>query len=200
MQQYTLDPHAKKLSRKALFGLLEKYAVNDEQLSKQERDSLLVSLAPQPRTPKNAMEWLSKAVAKHDVRSYLEYIYVESGVAYATNGHFVLSANAVGFEDGFYCPKTFELVSLDKQYPAADIECVLETEAFEIRNLCPEKAYMETSQFFIYRIGDRVFNCKYLDIVRCWTTKPKFYFTEKGNLLMKDVFGRRAAVMPIVKS
>lgn len=61
-------------------------------------------------------QWVTKAVAKNDLRVYLKYVYVESGVMYGSDGHRVHWIDT-DKPDGFYCPKTLEKVELDLKYP-----------------------------------------------------------------------------------
>lgn len=104
----TIKMTAKKACSKIKAFNLLKSLREGEMLTLEEIDSILLRFAPTPPAKvkgNNAMAWVAKAVAKQDVREYLQYIRVEGGYAYGTNGHALFKAE-VDEDDGWYCPKT----------------------------------------------------------------------------------------------
>lgn len=73
-----------------------------------EVDSLakLLALLKPPAVPaKTVYAWVAKAAAKKDLRKYLNYVYVNDGVAVATDGHRLHLAPS-DLEPGMYDPKS----------------------------------------------------------------------------------------------
>lgn len=69
-------------------------------------DAFINYFAPSvPKVPKTAFEWVAKAVGINDIRSYLNFVYVEDGVAVATDGHRLHFAN-VDMPNGYYDART----------------------------------------------------------------------------------------------
>lgn len=98
---------SKQATKAQAFRLLTKLK-NGGELSPIELDSLILRHAPTtPKVvkPKDAMGWLSKAVADNDLRKQLMYILVVDGIGYATNG-FVIHKAKVTCEDGWYEPRS----------------------------------------------------------------------------------------------
>lgn len=116
MSQFTISLTAKKATRKAAYGLVIKLKHN-QSLTDEQMDSLLLYFAPSaPKVAKTAIEWVAKAAAKNDVRYYLNYIRVQDGYAYATDGHRMHRAVS-DLPTGFYCPITLAQVDCDATYP-----------------------------------------------------------------------------------
>lgn len=104
----TIKMTAKKACTKNTAFNLLKSLREGEALTLEEIDSILLRFAPAAPAkvkPNNVMAWVAKGVAKQDVREYLQYIRVEGGYAYGTNGHVLFKAK-VDEADGWYCPKT----------------------------------------------------------------------------------------------
>ncbi|WP_067516933.1 hypothetical protein [Endozoicomonas ascidiicola] len=85
-----------------------------------ELDRLYLFFAPTAtRTNMTGEQWVAKAVAKNDVRFYLNYVHVKEGAMYASDGH-RLRWIKTDKENGFYCPKTLEPVDLDAKFPEVE--------------------------------------------------------------------------------
>lgn len=86
--------------------LRDKY--DDEDL-----DDLLMFFSERPKgKAKTAEQWVAQAAGKKDIRDAVNYVYVNSGMAYATNGHRAHRA-LTGLADGFYCPATMTTVNCE---------------------------------------------------------------------------------------
>lgn len=96
--------HTLKPSRKEAFDIL--VAAKSRALSECEIDSLINYFAPAvPSAPKTAFQWVARAVAIDDVRQYLHFVNVSSGVMRATDGHRLHWATT-DLPDGNYDAKT----------------------------------------------------------------------------------------------
>lgn len=119
MSNFKMSENAKKATRKAAYEMAIKLK-QGEVLSDNELDSLLLYFAPSaPKVAKTAIEWVAKAVATNDIRYYLNFIRVQDGFAYGTDGHRIHRA-ASDLPTGFYCPKTFAPVDVDGTYPRVE--------------------------------------------------------------------------------
>lgn len=76
-------------------------------------------LPNKPRKPKSAFDWAAKAMAKKDVRYYLEYVRVTEDKITATDGHRVhFAPNTEGLPAGYYGHEKVMLENLDAmKYP-----------------------------------------------------------------------------------
>lgn len=109
MQDFKISADAKRATKKIAYEMAIKLK-QGEVLSDKELDSLLLYFAPSaPKVAKTAIEWVAKAVATNDIRYYLNFIRVQDGFAYGTDGHRIHRAVS-DLPTGFYCPKTLALV------------------------------------------------------------------------------------------
>lgn len=117
MQDFKISADAKRATKKIAYEMAIKLK-QGEVLSDNELDSLLLYFAPSaPKVAKTAIEWVAKAVATNDIRYYLNFIRVQDGYAYGTDGHRIHRAVS-DLPTGFYCPKTLALVDdVDGTYP-----------------------------------------------------------------------------------
>lgn len=119
MASYVISEKAEKINKSRAFELIEKLKQGKE-LTDIQVDSLLLYFAPPiPKKPKTAFAWVAKAVAKKDVRYYLEYVRVKDGYMYGTDGHRVHKAKT-DLAEGWYCPKTGARVECDAKGPDYD--------------------------------------------------------------------------------
>lgn len=110
MQDFKISADAKRATKKIAYEMAIKLK-QGEVLSDKELDSLLLYFAPSaPKVAKTAIEWVAKAVATNDIRYYLNFIRVQDGFAYGTDGHRIHRAVS-DLPTGFYCPKTLALVN-----------------------------------------------------------------------------------------
>lgn len=111
----------KRATKGGTYEMLKRLRAGEE-LTTEEIDSMLIRFAPAAKTtvkPDDKMAWLSKAVAKQDIREYLKFIFVEKGFGYATNGHVIHKA-AVDLPDGWYCAKTHLPIEMEAKAPRCD--------------------------------------------------------------------------------
>jgi len=115
--------HNNKPNKNAAFDILikiKKIIRQDTEMGvigESDLDSLINYFTPTiPKIPKTAEQWVAKACGTKDVRYYLNYLYVENGVAYGTDGHRMHWCDTK-FDDGFYDPKTLLPTECDGKYP-----------------------------------------------------------------------------------
>lgn len=110
-------------------------------------DELLLFFATRQRgVAKTAEQWVCRAVAVKGYRDYLNFMYVEGGTAYASDGHRAHAAKTE-LSDGYYCPATLEPVTFDRKFP--DVERIL------ARGMGPVISTDIHGLEFVAREGDR---------------------------------------------
>jgi hypothetical protein len=107
-----------KLSRADTFAMILDTLTEGREFNEREKHLLLNYFAP-PRSaqPKTPLQWVAKACAgKKEVRYYLQYVHVESGVAYASDGHRLHWCDTE-LSDGYYDCATLLSCDVDGRYP-----------------------------------------------------------------------------------
>ena len=105
---------SKRVSKKEAFAIIKELVdrpINEYDISR------LYSyfMPPVPAKPKTAEQWVAKAMAKADVRYYLNYLYSDGKRLLATDGH-RLHAMPTDLEAGFYNTDLVK-VDVDARYP-----------------------------------------------------------------------------------
>lgn len=77
-------------------------------------------IPPIPAKAKTLEQWVAKAVAKKDVRQYLNYIYSDGARLIAADGHRLHWIETTAYPEGLYIPGTMDKVALDARYPDID--------------------------------------------------------------------------------
>ncbi|MAL49644.1 MAG: hypothetical protein CMH18_07785 [Methylophaga sp.] len=106
----------KKPSRAEAYALVLDMKTGRRPLEDYDVDALLRFFAPAlPKRAKIAEQWVAKAAAdQYELRKPLQYIRVENGIAYASNGHRAHRCKTT-WADGYYDPKTFLPVDSDER-------------------------------------------------------------------------------------
>lgn len=109
---------SEKFNRKEAFNELLDVHVSGEAISPNSLDKLLNYFAPSaPHKPKTSEQWVNLAIAKNDVRYYLNEAYSDGEGNYlATNGHMLFRCDTTKPE-GFYNGPTGLQVKLDGKFP-----------------------------------------------------------------------------------
>lgn len=160
MQKLT---HDAKFNRNQIYKKLIEMKQTGGHLTEFELDAFINYFAPAvPKTPKTAFEWVAKAVAESDIRKYLNFVFVQDGVAVATDGARVHFAN-VDMPNGYYDAKTGLAVEDKGRYP--DWRRIIPrdgvakpSEKWESRTTSTNK-----KPEFVTLIDNRSFLTKYLD-------------------------------------
>lgn len=123
-----------KPSRTEAYALVLDMKLGRRDLADYDVDALLRFFAPAlPKRAKTAEQWVAKAAAdKYEIRKALQYVKVEDGVAYASNGHRAHRCKTT-LADGYYDPRT--MLPVDMEERPIDIKRV-----FPSRDACEETA------------------------------------------------------------
>lgn len=191
----TVNKDVKKASKSQAFDLI-KTLKEGGQLSEIELDSLIKYFAPaMPTKPKNAFQWVAKAVAKKDARKYLSYVYVtEEGEAQATDGCRVHRAFVDGCSPGYYCPKTGVKTDYKPDYAKfPDIDRVMPD--FPSKEDCKLSADDLTQSLndkgeAVYDIDPGLFNAQYVDQALCGGSFALSEFNDIETVEGYNEFGR----------
>jgi hypothetical protein len=109
-----LNSNVKAMTRKQAFEYVTK-SLDDNPNS--ELEALYKYFMPSlPAKPKTAWQWVASAVGKKDMREYLNYLHSDGSVLYGSDGQRIHWCNTE-LGEGFYCPKTCNLVDLSGYYP-----------------------------------------------------------------------------------
>jgi hypothetical protein len=88
-----------------------------EPLMREQLRAIITRLQPKTSSKKlNGFKWVALAVCKKEIRQYLNYVYVEDGVAIATDCHRIHATPTI-LEDGYYCPKSGMKVDDQGKFP-----------------------------------------------------------------------------------
>jgi hypothetical protein len=113
---FSLSRTARKANKKAAYDMAVKLK-KGETLNVDELDSLLLYFAPSlPKKATSAMQWVAKAAAVNEERKYLNYVRVQNGTAYASDGGRMHIAKS-DLPEGWYCPLTLASVTPDLRAP-----------------------------------------------------------------------------------
>jgi len=153
--------HNKKPSKKQAFEIVAALHDGDE-LTQSEKDSLLLYFigSNNPKKPKTTEQWVATAVAKKEIREALNYMWVDDGVAYGSDGA-VVFYGATELDDGFYDPKTLLQVEVGElKYPT--VKAVIESNMKKIPNpVSPnvlDEMESELSRGLLIRCSDSIGN------------------------------------------
>ena len=117
----SLGKNAKKPNKKTALELVRELRLKYDDSSLD--DLILFFATRQKGVAKTAEQWVCRAVAIKDDRPALNYMYVEKGIAYGTDGKRAHAAST-GLENGYYDPASLERVEFDGKFP--EIERILE--------------------------------------------------------------------------
>lgn len=116
MTHFSLSRTARKANKKAAYDMAVKLK-KGETLNADELDSLLLYFAPSlPKKATGAMQWVAKAAGVNEERKYLNYVRVQNGTAYASDGGRIHIAETE-LPEGWYCPLTLASVTPDLKAP-----------------------------------------------------------------------------------
>ena len=168
-----------------------------------ELQSLMLYFAPNvPAMPKDPISWVKKALAKHDVREYLSYLYVDAnGWLNATDGHRMHRTKYHDLEEGFYHPKTMDrLEDTDWKYP--DTQKIADRVGDEYNPLNTDPLSIDCdihrNYYYHFDIEDEFLkiNKKYADDAMMLNCIEALAGDRKATVFVKNNFGE-AYVMPV---
>ena len=160
---------------------------NGQQLSDSQISELLRYFAPKaPKTPKTLFDWVSQAVAKQDVRPYLNYVYSDGERIIGCCGHVMLVAPTGQYGKGYYCPRTKQHTEkLRYEYP--DIDRILPRTTFDCEHLLDRSniGFNPECKIEYITIGEYHYNLTYF---RWMDNCPKDHYfcqSDSGQLILK---------------
>jgi hypothetical protein len=160
---------------------------NGQQLSDSQISELLRYFAPKaPKTPKTLFDWVSQAVAKKDVRPYLNYVYSDGERIIGCSGHALLVAPTGQYGKGYYCPKTKQLMEKPRfEYP--NIDRVLPRASFDCEHLLDRSNIGFNSEYKIeyITIGEYRYNLTYFKWMDNCPKDHYFCQSDSGQLIVK---------------
>jgi len=201
----TIHPSEKSLSKAKAYAALECYMAQAE-LSSQERELIRpivrYFLPAVPKRPKTVFDWIATAVAKDEVRFYLDYVYCDGEYIVGTDGHRLHMAPAMGsdysYAPGWYLPSGHLTDDPGVEFP--DYKKVIPSrENLRWINTERREPFMD---ILVYKqtIDEKesAYNAKYLDAALLGGDNPKFYAADgRSPLLITFDNDCRAVVMPM---
>jgi|GEM_PF-2111659 len=123
-----------------------------------------MTLPAQPKIAKTAFDWVAKACGKRDYRPALNYVCVNDGTIYGSDGSRVHWANT-DLTDGLYDPKSGVLSDSTDKYP--DVQRVIDS-AFKGSSPLGDTVMGETptivnGRISVYPVGDIHVQASFLD-------------------------------------
>ena len=187
----------RKESKSNIFGYVQALT-RGEELDNYQLSEMLRYFAPKiPAKPKNIFDWCRQAVAKKDVRCYLNAVYVDSGIVHGCNGHIILRGVSSQYDDGYYCPKTKEKMESQGRYPDVDRIFPDRKTPIDMPNNPPLRLHMGVERV---TIGEYEYDNRYYKILTNCPTD--FYLSQSadGRLVLTSYPGDVSGIiMPMKK-
>ena len=155
-----------------------------------------------PAKPKTDEQWIAKAMAKKDVRYYLNHIYCDGKRIMATNGHRLHIIHSDRYKKGFY-DSQMNKVEVDATYP--DVDRVIPSTrrkgnkriAFE--DLTASNVKIDGKNKPVFDIGEVRVDAKYLTEAAQGFENPEVIYADKNKAVLLTDGHRSAVVMPMMK-
>jgi hypothetical protein len=168
----TLASDLPKLKKADVFEALLKLIENDTNEGNAPTFAYLYSQFQPARTakPKNVFQWVAKAMAKKDVRFYLNYVYIDDEYVVATDGHRLhLTPNNELLAQGHY-DRNENKIDIDEKF--ANYKRVIQFDGVEYHNA---KYITKT---VIHNTGDKLGDCYEMRIGDKTLAVTKKYFDD----------------------
>lgn len=134
----TLANKVSKISKRELLALLEStYNEQQDHTIQRTLATIYKAIAPTVSTgtaAKDDWSWVCQAMAKKDIRYYLNYVYCDGDRIICTDGHRMHTVpNTFGLEPGYYDKRKNRVTDIDARYPNIDrvIPCITERKFIE---------------------------------------------------------------------
>ena len=125
---------------------------------------------PMPAKPKNSFQWVAKAMAKKDVRYYLNYVYIDDEYVVATDGHRLhLTPNNELIAHAYY-DRNENKIDIDEKF--ANYKRVIQFDGVEYHNA---KYITKT---VVHNKGDKLGDCYEMTIGDKTLAVTKKYFDD----------------------
>lgn len=195
---------SKKPNKKEAVKLFENLLFSNDETSKRVAATALYTffLPPAPAKAKTAEQWINKAVAKKDVRFYLNNAYKDqTGRLIGCDGHRMHYVKDQVLEPGYY-DAAMNKVDIEARYPDID-RIIPDRDVYnclgldELKLDCIEKTKDGT---YCYKIDDCIYiNKKYLDDALSGFNDGCIYFKGASDTITieDNARTRLAIVMPL---
>jgi len=188
----TIANRIKKPNKSMAFDIIKSIIENNGQINEHDTVKLYAFfLPPIPANPKTPEQWISKAVAKKDIRSYLNQMHVSNGRLVATDGH-RLHFTDTDLDDGYY-DQNLNKLDIEDRYP--DIERVIPADlpVYHVDKM----DLVVSGNMTAYKINNSHYQKKYIDQALSGLDNPVFHCADNDDskLLISDG-NRHAVIMP----
>lgn len=200
-----------RVNKKACLDIVEDIALNN--LSKPQLQSRCAELysyfiPKPPAKAKTVEDWVWKAVAKKDIRWYLEQAYAhENGDLVATDGHRLHIFHNSGYEPGYYNAQMLP-ISIDARFPNYQAVVPSKGTPFKLSQLTlnTKKAKIGKKDHWYYEVEvdlpfkTQHFDKKYFDDAVNFFEDPTIFFGTHDKASIRIEHGNCTAVlMPMKK-
>jgi hypothetical protein len=149
---------------------------------------------PIPKKPTTPEQWVALAMAKNDIRYYLNHIYSDGGRLMATDGHRLHVYKTNKYPVGFY-DQNMNLIEVDATYPQIDRVIPENATRYEFEE-SPETAEL-SSKYPKIKHGFNWFMKSYIDAARVWVSTTQFKTCGKDKAVLVENDDCFAVIMPI---
>jgi len=189
---FKYQPPMKKFTKAQCFAVIERMT-EGEQPSNLELSALLQQFAPSAHAkPKTGFDWVKQAVAKKDVRSYLNTVYVNDGMAHGCDGRHLLIA-PTDRDNGYYCPRTGQPVDESLKYPDIDRVKPKDTQPIDT----PEPEYFFHGKEERVRINGQIYQSIYFKRMLNMPSTEVNWFQSITGLVCESDQGHYALILPL---
>jgi len=183
-------------SKRAIYASFREALNNGGQFDEIEMARLYAYFMPNiPAKPKTDEQWVALAMAKNDVRHYLQYIYSDGNRIMATDGHRLHIVHK-SIETGFY---NKEMIKVEANARFPDVDRIIPK--------CDKHMFLSEASLAdhiyggktrpVYQINDITIDSAYLKQACSVFTDPVIQYTdEMSPVLIKDE-NKIAVVMPM---
>lgn len=199
---YRMAPKDK--NRDAVYEIAMKL-IEDKSLSEHEIAVLYAQgLDSRPAKPRKPEKWVANAVAKDDIREYLQYIYSDGKRIMGTDGHRLHIWKTDKYPEGFYNPKTMKKASVpdSMRFPSVD-RVIPNTRSDD----CVSSAVIELAHagsvtgrpLVVYKVGPAAVNAHYLDAALDGFSgvTTLIHYIDENHAIKIETDNKLAVVMPV---
>ncbi len=170
-----------------------------EEMTVEQAAMLYAYFAPAiPAKPKTPEQWVAKAMAKKDVRYYLQYIYSDGARIMATDGHRVHIWHTDQYPAGFYDANMVQ-IEVDGTFP--DINRVIPKNpdlSLPVAELSIEHLFDSDSKPVDgYKFDGVAINGAYMDQALSCQDFDQIQYSDGGSSVLMASADKQAVIMPI---
>ena len=193
---------SREYTKKAVFGALMDAMNDNRSMTEAEMAQLYAYFMPKtPAKPKTPEAWVALAMAKNDVREYLQFLYSDGKRLMATDGH-RLHIVPTELPEGYYDKQLNKLENIEYRYPEVD-RVIPENYSMTLDPKELKAIHYGTEDGKAPRVawafGELAINKPYLD--QALLGFPMDQLIKHGGkdkaILIEDGEGRLAVIMPV---